>query len=143
MTVRRATIDDLAQLVKLAQLEHARSTFSGLMFDRPYVAQSMGSCIRGMSSAVFIAESGLGFIAGIVQPKLFSKYMSAYELAWYSEDASGLALLRAFTDWAQKMCAVDLIVSNYAGIKSAERFTRVMQRSGFSVLGTSYTRQLL
>lgn len=140
--IRPATVADLPRLTQLAQLEHAQSRFKDREFDRAYAAHNFEQCIKGMLSRVFMSESQLGFIAGCVQPKMFSKYMSAYELAWYSEDGSGMSLLAAFIAWARKMRALDLIVSNYAGIKDPEKFARVLRRSGFEMLGTSYTKKL-
>jgi len=61
---------------------------------------------------------------------------------WFSVGSAGLKLLRALKDWAARMKAASLVVHNYAGIKSPETFTRVMQRQGFDVLGTTYTLNL-
>jgi hypothetical protein len=78
----------------------------------------------------------------MLQPMLFNKYFTAYELCWFSLDGSGIALLNAFCEWARKMRAVEVVLSNYANIKSDATFTRVMQRKGFQVLGTTYCKSL-
>lgn len=142
MNVRPATVADVPRLTQLAQLEHAQSRFRDRPFDRAYAAHNFAQCINGLASRVFVSETELGFIAGIAQPKLFCKFHTAYELAWYAEDGSGFMLLTAFTDWAKKMRCLDLVVSNYAGIKDSEQFTRVMRRAGFELLGSSYTKSL-
>lgn len=142
MNVRPATVGDVMRLTQLAQLEHAQSRFKDRPFDRSYAARNFEQCINGLASRVFVSEAELGFIAGIAQPKLFCKFHTAYELAWYAEDGSGFSLLKAFTEWARKMRCLDLVVSNYAGIKDNEKFTRVMRRAGFEMLGSSYTKPL-
>jgi hypothetical protein len=95
-----------------------------------------------MAALVLISASGLGFIGGIVQPNLFNRYLTAYELAWYAEDGSGMALLAGLTGWARKMRAVELVVHSYAQIVDAPKFARVMQRRGFEPLGMTFTKNL-
>jgi hypothetical protein len=140
--VRRATAADVSRLVQLAQLEHARSRFKHLKFDRLVATRSMEQTVSGMFTQVFISDTGLGFIAGMVQPYLFNRFFCAYELCWYAEDGSGMELLAAFTEWARRMRAIELVVSNYAGIKEAEKFGRVMRRQGFDRLGDTWTKRL-
>ena len=140
MTVRLATLNDVPRLLALAEREHALSLFKADRFDADVAERNLRHAIAGMLTKVFVSEAG--FIAGILQPRLFNKFFTAYELAWYAQDGSGMQLLEAFVEWAGKMRAVDVIVSNYAGIKSAESFTRVMRRKGFALLGTTYSKKL-
>lgn len=140
MTVRRATVDDLPALIEMAKQEHATSRMAHLPFDEIKVQHSFGEFITGMATSVFI--SGGGFIMGMVQPLLFNRFWNAYEMAWFASDGSGMALLKAFAKWAKDMRAIDLVVHNYAGIVSADKFTRVMQRMGFDALGGAYSKQL-
>lgn len=142
MMVRRATRDDVASLTRLAQLEHARSQFKNERFDSVVAARNFELCATGTLSAVFISGSGLGFIAGCVQPGLYNGRMTAHELAWYAEDGSGFALLDAFTQWANLMRATRVVVANFAGIKDAPKFTRVLGRKGFSCLGPTFSKPL-
>lgn len=142
MSVRRATIEDLAQLVRLGHLEHARSRWAAQKFDAEHVARSFTAFIQGMASAVFISRSGLGFIGGLVQPNLINRHWTAYEVAWYSEDGTGLRLLDALSAWARKANAVELIVHNYSGLNDATQFGRVMQRRGFLPIGGTFAKPL-
>lgn len=142
MTVRRATREDVARLTRLAQLEHARSQFNTDRFDPAVAARNFETCATGALSAVFISNTAPGFIAGFVQPGLYNGRMTAHELAWYSEDGSGLALLDAFTVWAQRMRATRVVVANFAGIKDAPKFTRVLNRKGFAFLGNTFSKSL-
>ena len=142
MTVRPATAADVPRLVQLAQLEHARSRFKTQRFVSEVAERNFEQAIAGMLTRVFISEERLGFIGGVLQPTLFNKFFTAYELCWYAEDGSGLTLLKAFCEWAKKMRAVEVIVSNYAGIKEPEKFTRVLKRAGFDPIGSSYCMKL-
>lgn len=138
--IRAATLSDVPKLVQLAQVEHAASRFRERRFDKQVATANMEQAVTGMLSRVFI--SPMGFIAGILQPCLFNRYFTAYELCWYAEDGAGMRLLNAFCEWAKSMRATEVVLSNYAGIKDAGRFGRVMKRSGFNALGSSYTKPL-
>ena len=142
MTVRCATTDDIPRLMELARAEHMDSRFKHEQFDSVVSARNFESAIRGMLTCVFISEKQGGFIAGMVQPCLHNKFMRAYELCWYAQDGSGLQLLDALTKWAKKMRALEVVVSNYAGMVPADKFTAVMKRKGFPILGTSYSKNL-
>ena len=143
--IRRATRDDLPGLVALAQREHAASQFAHQPIDLEHVQASFLGVIHGLAGAVFVSEQGSelrGLIAGIVQPGLFNRRQTAYELLWFAEDGSGLRLLAALRDWACRMRAVQLVVHDYAGIADPTRFTKVMARRGFGVMGTAYVSAL-
>ena len=140
VTIRRAIASDIGHLMVMARKEHERSRFSHIPFDDVKSEQSFKSAIDGLATAVFVSPSG--FIAGMVQPMLFCKFWNAYELAWFSEDGTGLELLKAFTQWAKDMRAIDLIVHNYAGMVPSSRFNKVMKRKGFDTLGAAYMKTL-
>jgi len=145
MIIRRATREDVPALCALAHREHAHSRFSHQPFDEAKVEASFMGAVHGLAAAVFVSESDGqlgGLIVGITQPNLFNRYHTAYELLWYAEDGSGFKLLQALKDWSQKMRALELVVHNYAGIISPERFNKAMSRKGFGHLGTSYVTAL-
>lgn len=143
MSVRRARLQDVPRLVRLAQIEHARSRFASERFDPVLVARNFEHAVTGLVTAVFISDTELGFIGGMAQPNLFNGRAVAYELAWYAEDGSGLALLRALTQWARSVRATDLVVHHYSGIQDDKRFARVMRRRGFAELGATFNLHLL
>lgn len=144
-TIRRATREDLPALVALALREHAASRMADQPVEMAQVEASFLGVIHGLAGAVFVSEEAgqlRGLIAGIVQPGLFNRRQTAYELLWYAEDGSGLRLLAALQTWARRMRAVELVVHNYAGIADPARFTKVMARRGFGVMGTAYVSAL-
>lgn len=143
--IRRATRDDLQALCTLALREHAKSRMASHPVDMGRVEHSFLGAIHGLASAVFVSEvlgEVRGLIVGVVQPNLFNRYTTAYELLWYAEDGSGLRLLAALREWAARMRAVELVVHNYAGIADPERFNKAMTRKGFDPLGASYVAAL-
>ena len=143
--IRRATRDDLPGLVALALREHAASRMADQPIEMAQVQASFLGVIHNLAGAVFVSEEGgalRGLIAGIVQPGLFNRRQTAYELLWYAEDGSGLRLLAALQGWATRMRAVQLVVHDYAGIADPTRFNKVMARRGFGVMGTAYVSAL-
>lgn len=140
MTVRRATLDDLPSLMAMATAEHGVSRLSKVPFDSKRAEQAFRHFIGEMSTVVFISANG--FIMGMVQPLVFSRFWNAYEMAWYAGDGSGMELLAKFTQWASDMQAIEVVVHNYAGIVPDAKFTRVMKRKGFENLGCAYSKQV-
>ena len=145
MTIRRATIEDMDQLIALARQEHEASFLAHTRFDAPHVATRFHQVINGMAGVVLVSEVDgqlRGLIAGIAQQNLHNRYLSVYELMWYAKDGSGMKLLAGLKAWAHRMRATRMVVHNYAGTVSAERFTRAMVRKGFVPLGMAYTVEL-
>jgi hypothetical protein len=140
MTPQRAVPADIPMLMAMARQEHALSQFANIPFDDARAEQTFRVFIDGMATVVFITEGG--FIMGMVQPLAFSRLWNAYEMAWFSEDGSGLDLLKAFTKWAVGMRAINVIVHNYAGMVPAEKFNKVLHRKGFKTLGASYSKHV-
>lgn len=138
--VRRAVPEDIPKLLLLAKEEHGQSRFAKVPFDEQRAEQTFRVFIDGMATVVIISDHG--FIMGMVQPLVFSKFWNAYEMAWFASDGSGLALLSEFIKWAEGMRAIDVVVHNYAGITNEEQFSKVMERKGFGCLGSSYIKQI-
>ena len=145
MTLRRATIDDVPALVRLAKVEHGLSRMAHTPFDPAFASERFTGAVLGLSSAVFVSETDgevKGLIAGAMQQNLHNRYGTVYELLWFAVDGSGLKLLQALRDWAKRMRATAIVANNHAGIKDPERFNKVMARKGYAQLGTSFMAQL-
>ena len=143
--IRRAVITDIDQLIQLARLEHAASRMKDQPFDELVVRNRFAGAIGGMATAVFVSETDgqlNGVIAGMAQQNLHNRYATVYELMWFSFAGTGIKLLSALKDWANRMRATALVIHNYAGIKPTETFNKVMARNGFDQLGTSYVMSL-
>lgn len=138
--VRRAVGADLPHLLALGRREHAWSRFAAQPFDEALAAQNLAHAVNSPACAVFVSAGG--FIAGMVQPCLFNRHLTAFELCWYAEDGTGLALLDALTRWARDMRAVACVTHNYAGVVPADRMAKVLARRGYARLGETYINQL-
>ena len=145
MTLRRATIDDVPALVRLAKVEHGLSRMAHTPFDPAFASERFTGAVLGLSSAVFVSETDgevKGLIAGAMQQNLHNRYGTVYELLWFAVDGSGLKLLQALRDWAKRMRATAIVANNHAGIKDPERFNKVMARKGYTQLGPSFMATL-
>lgn len=143
--IRRAIATDVTALVEIARAEHGLSQLKHTPFDERVCIARFESAISGMGSAVFVSEQGGkldGVIVGAIQPNMHNRFCTVYELMWFATSGAGMKLLEALKNWANRMRATALVVHNYAGISEPEKFTRVMARRGFSVLGASYTMTL-
>lgn len=145
MILRRATIDDVPALVRLAKVEHGLSRMAHTPFDPAFASERFTGAVLGLSSAVFVSETDgevKGLIAGAMQQNLHNRYGTVYELLWFAVDGSGLKLLQALRDWAKRMRATAIVANNHAGIKDPERFNKVMARKGYTQLGPSFMATL-
>lgn len=135
--VREATRDDLPHLLSMAQAFHEQQGLP-YAFDRVHMAGVFGALIEARASTVLIR--GQGFICGSVAPALSSpKWLSGFELLWWSEDGGGLRLMRGFEDWARRMGAHEVKFSHPI---ENERAGEVLTRKGHAPAEIIYTKRL-
>jgi GNAT superfamily N-acetyltransferase len=104
--------------------------------DPQAVDDMVGGLIDG-SGVVFRHEWGA--IGGFVSPMWMSpSVLVASELFWWSE-REGLALLRAFEDWAKDQGAVAV---NMIGLATNERAGRIYERRGYAPVEQVYRRAI-
>lgn len=136
--IRHATLGDIPRLVRLVEREHAVSPWKGELFDAGQAASSIRSFIEGFNRTMLCSEAG--YLAGLIQPMSFSSVPWALEFAWYAEDGQGFPLLTAFEDWARRMGARRVVVSD---IVSRGRLGDVLkQRHDYASLGTTLQKDL-
>ena len=98
--------------------------------DWPWNEQATRAFLSGLAEAErgFLAVTGGGFIAGLINPHPISpEWLIASELLWWAEDKSGLALMRAFRRWARESGANEIV---YSAPADAVRARQVMARFG-------------
>jgi hypothetical protein len=121
--MRFATLSDIPRIVELAREEHSDSPWAGGMeFDSRVVAETAESFIVHIGKTLMV--TGGGYLAGYMQPLGFSRRTVAVEFAWYAKDGSGMKLLSFFEDWARKMGAVGVVVSEQLEARLAPRRAR-------------------
>ncbi|RWR09813.1 hypothetical protein [Paenirhodobacter populi] len=102
----------------------AQSVSGPQMVDRIRTAETIASLMCSADGVVLV--SGGGFIAGCIQPTIINPDPVAFELGWYAEDRSGLALIRSFEVWAHSRGAVLVKMSCRGGVAQ-----KILQRRGY------------
>ena len=109
--MRLATASDVLRIVGM--IEELRDAVKGpIPVDRTHTAQTVARLIAGPDG--FAAVAGDGFIAGCLTPTLINPGLIAQELGWFSRSKTGLALLRAFEEWATQRGAMLMQLSTGA-----------------------------
>jgi len=123
--IRRAGLQDIPAIIDM--IERLAAAVSGPQrVDRIKTGETLAGLIHDPRGLVLVA--GCGFIAGCITQTVISAEPVAFELGWYAEDRSGLALLRAFEDWAREQGAVLIKLSCNGGAAQ-----RILERSGYRV----------
>lgn len=113
------------------------SGWADLPFDEEHATRTCVSFLSEVNKTAFI--SGGGYIAGIVQPINFNPALAAIEVLWFAEDGSGMALLRAFRQWAERMGAVKLVLHDHI---SGGRLADVLAKRGYTSVGRTLETNL-
>lgn len=137
--VRHASLTDAPRLIELARKEHAMSRWAAEPFDETHVAGLIGSFLQTIGCTVLMSAGG--YFAGLVQHMGFTRKRIAVEFAWFAEDGSGFALLRAFEAWALRMNVHSVLVHSYIEADDEGRLARALtRRHGYSRLGPAFIK---
>jgi hypothetical protein len=136
--VRYACEADMPKLLELCRQEHQLSQWKDLAFDARAAEGTIRSFLMMVGRTLLVTEGG--YLAGLVQPMGFTQHRVALEYAWYAADGSGMALLQAFEQWAQRMGAVAVVAHNYTG--DARLADVLARRRHYSMVGEALTKRL-
>ncbi len=117
--IRRADAADLPRIIELGRKNHEAVNAS------PYDPDAARAFVAHVieAGAVFLSDGGM--IGGLVSPFWAAPLdLQAWEMFWFAEDGSGLALLAAFRDWAHAQGAVVRFTT--------KRESRAFERLGFT-----------
>ena len=133
MKIWDATEADLPELVEMGARFHKAA---GLTSE--FVPEDWEAHLRGFLPCQFFKRSEAGMLGGVMAPTPFNAgHIMAIEMFWWSEDGSGMALLRSFEEWAQD--ADETILSTMATLVRAEK---LLARRGYQVCEKSHRRVL-
>lgn len=125
--IRRATPDDVPELIRLGAAMHAESPFWGrFAFSEERLAETLYALLGTPRGFVWIAEVGeeiVGALLGMVEQHWMSSDLMATELAFYvrSDVRGGLhgpRLLAAFVAWTDAVGARATFAGLSSGIDS-------------------------
>lgn len=96
-----------------------------------YNKAATADAVRGMMDQGCVLVTDGGAIGGVIGSAWSSPdWKYACELFWWSEDGSGLRLLRGFEEWASEMGANEVRMTTLSHFPGAER---ALSRRGYVV----------
>lgn len=132
--MRVATAIDIPALVEMGRKFHAQSGLP-FGFDEGAVVDLLAGMIESPAAEILMTDRGA--IGGVLNPAYCdSSWIMAVELFWWAE-GDGLALLKAFEDWAAEMEASEIRMTSIYDLPRADRLLR---RKGYGPTEISYSK---
>lgn len=134
--IRRATHDDLDDVVDIGRRFHAYSPWSYVPFDPDSLRAFCARLVDG--GVIFLSEDGL--IGGLLNPLYFNPaYVVGVELFWFAP-REGRELRSAFEEWARENGAYAVQFSALGDQKS-ETVGALFKRAGYRKVETGYFKE--
>lgn len=135
--IRRATIEDIPEIVALGAEFLAYSPHRWIPLDREAFANTARAIIEG-AGAIFLSDDG--FIGGALSPMYFNPaYVIAAELFWYAK-SEGQALRDAFEAWAREAGAAAVACSGLVDERE-KAIRRVYARAGYEASEVAFMKR--
>ena len=134
--IRRATLEDMPDVVRLADEFRAYSPYSAIPLDEDAFTAFAARLIE--HGVILMSEDGL--LGGCLNPIYFNPaYVFAAELFWWARKG-GQDLLRAFEGWAQEQGAVGV---QFTGLRDdhSRAIERVFRRAGYAPIETAFIKR--
>ena len=130
--MRQATEDDIQRLIEMGRKFHAQS---GLPFG--FDDAAVGALLSALTGGGVIIMTDSGAIGGVMNPAYCDpSWRMAVELFWWAEK-DGLALLRAFEEWAAERGASEVRMTSLASLPRADT---ILRRKGYAATEISYSK---
>jgi GNAT superfamily N-acetyltransferase len=133
-TVRPATAEDIPALLTMTEAFHAASQLP-CAFNRDAMAGVLARMIDADEATVLMTDRGL--IGGMLNPAYCDpSWVYAVEMFWWSQ-GDGMALLRAFEEWALHAGANEVRMTSLAALPRADG---ILRRVGYAPAEISYSK---
>lgn len=138
---RRATPNDLQQMIELGYRLCDQTPYKNIPRDRPAIVRTFTRAMSSQFACAFVTERDgklTGLIVGIAEQLWFSRARYATDLLFYSEHpGDGRKLLKLFLAWAWKVPGVvEVTMAQSSGMKSVGSLYR---REGLQRVGGLFT----
>ena len=156
MTLRAARFADIPRIVELMGEMHEASKYAELdTVDEQAAHRLIAQCVQrhghkhdGGSFVTVIEKDGQieGFVVGILDRVYhIGKHLSANDVFLFCSSkaapASGLALFKAYLNWAMAIPKVRVIKASWTdAVPGAERMAQVYEKKGFTRTGEIFER---
>lgn len=124
MTVRKATEDDIFDIMPLIKMFYHEGGYTDMKYDPKYVSEIFLNYLRTDNCETFLYESDGQVVAMLVAsivPQPFNKSPAAYEIAWYVHpdsrgSSAAIRVYKAFEEWAKENNCSLLSMSRIEGL---------------------------
>jgi len=135
--IRRATLDDLPEVLRIGLEFHAYSPWSMLSADPEALSEFLAKVIE--HGAVFLSDEGM--VGGVLNPAYFNPaHIMAAELFWYAK-SGGTELRQALEAWAAESGCCGITFSGLVD-KHEPAMRRVFARAGYAPIETAYFKRI-
>jgi len=144
--IRKAKVEDIKHLVRLAHEAHERSIYNHLKSDELVFKKTCAFSIGSKQMFLWVSERDEeinGFLLGAVDeigiPGI--KGRAASDILFYvSEGGEGVALAKRFIKWGWDQPNVEMVgITNSSGIET-ERVNKLIERMGMTPTVTAFTQ---
>lgn len=130
--MREARLNDIPRLLEWGRKFHEASK-APFGFNDEAVALFLADLME--RGAVIMSDTGM--IGGVLSPAYCDpEWIMAVEMFWWAE-RDGLALLKAFEDWAAENGASEVRMTSLAALPRADA---ILQRKGYEAMEISYQK---
>jgi hypothetical protein len=135
--VRDASSQDLARCLQMGEKFYIMSGMP-MGFDADATYNFLSNLMNSDEAALLVTDGGM--IGGLLVPAYCNpSYIQAVELFWWSDDGSGMKLLKAFENWASDRGADEVRMTSLDAHKAADR---ILKSKGYEPLEISYSRAI-
>lgn len=143
-TARKATLDDMQDLLDMSQAMHGESRYANLALDLEKLRSLYTRLIESPNGIVL--RTANGFLAGGVGTYFFGPATYAFQYVLYvSPEARGSseapALVKAYVAAAKDLRVVDVHIENSTGCE-VDKVERFFIKLGFARLGGNFIMEL-
>lgn len=137
-TIRKASLDDLDQLILWGARFHAASNWVLVPFVESAFRQTLISIMDRQDAVLLMHDHGM--VSAFLGPLWFSdRHIIAQEIFWYAEKDGG-QLLNAVKEWARENGAIYFLTS---GLKDdSGRIQRLYEKKGYELAEYHYRIRL-
>lgn len=145
MDVRRATFDDVPEIIEVGKRGHAASDNAQYPFNEQKAKLLLAQLIVGKKTCLFVAIKDakiVGFLMGQEEEYVYCDLRYATDIAVYGEaPGAWRALMDRFEKWAFEERKVDqLLLGVSHTAEHAHRTNAIYRRRGFSNVGGLFTK---
>lgn len=146
MTVRLGQFSDSPEIQTLVTRALLNSDRGGDI-DPGVLMQSISAALTLPQQSVWVSVTGgeiKGVVSGVIVPSFYGNFLTATDIMFYAEDASGYRLYLKFLAWADSFDKVEQVhfTNSFKMDVDDRKVDSMMKRLNFSATGRHYMKQL-